>query len=81
MHVGQGDRCASGRSAFAADAGSPPSREKPNWRSGGRLWVVDVIAPFGGHEAMLNDLKTQVFQGRTIKCRAVVDGQPGVREI
>lgn len=52
-----------------------------DWRSGDRLWVVDVIAPFGGNEAMLNDLKTQVFQGQTLKFRAVVDGQPGVREV
>ncbi len=52
-----------------------------DWRSGDRLWVVDVIAPFGGHDAMLQDLKTQVFKDKSFKFRAVVDGQPGVREM
>lgn len=52
-----------------------------DWRSGDKLWVVDVIAPFGGHDAMLQDLKSQVFKDKSFKFRAVVDGQPGVREM
>ncbi len=35
-----------------------------DWRSGDRLWVVEVIAPFGGAEAMLQDFKTNVFPDR-----------------
>jgi len=35
----------------------------------------------GDHDEMLKDLKSQVFQHRTVKFRAIVDGQPGVREI
>ena len=52
-----------------------------DWRSGDRLWVVDIIAPFGGHEEMLKDLKSQVFKDKTLKFRAVVDGKPAVREV
>lgn len=52
-----------------------------DWRCGDRLWVVEIVAPFGGHDEMLKDLKSQVFKDRTIKFRAVVDGQPGVREV
>ena len=37
-----------------------------DWKSGEKLWVVEVIAPFGGHEAMLQDLETQVFPGRKL---------------
>ena len=38
-----------------------------DWKSGDKLWVVEIIAPFGGHEAMLQDLKSQVFAGRRLK--------------
>jgi RTX toxin acyltransferase family len=35
-----------------------------DWKSGDRLWVVEVIAPFGGAEAMVQDLKAKVFPQR-----------------
>jgi hemolysin-activating ACP:hemolysin acyltransferase len=34
-------------------------------------WVVDVIAPFGGAEQMVNDLKAKIFPGKEIKALAV----------
>ena len=37
------------------------------WKSGDRLWLMDLIAPFGGKEEVLKELKEQVFPGRTIK--------------
>ena len=41
------------------------TRMRPqDWKSGDRLWVVEVIAPFGGHDAMVADLKAKVFQPR-----------------
>ena len=61
-----------------------------DWRSDmsatGRLWVVEVIAPFGGAEAMVADLKKAAFSlalfaGRPLKYRGLVDGQPVVREV
>jgi cytolysin-activating lysine-acyltransferase len=44
------------------------SRLRPqDWKSGDRLWVVEVIAPFGGAEEMVKDLKAKVFAGRRLK--------------
>ena len=42
-----------------------------DWRSGDRLWVIEVIAPFGGADEMVKDLKAKVFPGREIKAPAV----------
>ena len=53
-------------------AGSARMRPQ-DWRSGNRPFVVEVIAPFGGAEAMLADLKAKVLAGREVRaCR--VDG-------
>ena len=45
-----------------------------DWKSGNKLWVVEIIAPFGGHEAMLQDLKTQVFSEQEITFLRQPDG-------
>jgi cytolysin-activating lysine-acyltransferase len=42
-----------------------------DWKSGERLWVVEVIAPFGGAEEMVKDLKAKVFPAREAKFLAV----------
>src|SRR5712691_6083537 len=42
-----------------------------DWKSGERLWVVEVIAPFGGAEVMVKDLKAKVFPTREMKFLAV----------
>jgi cytolysin-activating lysine-acyltransferase len=42
-----------------------------DWKSGDRLWVVEVIAPFGGAEEMVKDLKAKVFPAREMKFLAV----------
>jgi cytolysin-activating lysine-acyltransferase len=48
------------------------TRMRPqDWKSGDRLWVVEAIAPFGGAEQMVQDLKAKVFPGREIKALAV----------
>jgi cytolysin-activating lysine-acyltransferase len=49
-----------------------------DWKSGNELWAVEVIAPFGGAEAMLKDLKDKVFPGREIKADVVRDGKKTV---
>ncbi len=55
------------------------SRLRPqDWKSGDRLWVVEVIAPFGRAEEMVKDLKAKVFAGREMKFLAV--GEKG-REV
>ena len=44
------------------------SRMRPqDWKSGDRLWVVEVIAPFGGAEEMVKDLKAKVFPSREVR--------------
>jgi cytolysin-activating lysine-acyltransferase len=60
----------------AARLASDRPRLRPqDWKSGERvapnerqLWVVDVIAPFGGAEDMVRDLKANVFPTREVRC-------------
>ena len=52
-----------------------------DWKSGGKLWVVEVIAPFGGAEEMVKDLKEKVFPERPIHFLAVKDGKKEVKAI
>ncbi len=50
------------------------ARMAPNdWRSGDRLWVVELIAPFGGQEEMLKDLQANVFGEEKPKMRVAKD--------
>ena len=52
-----------------------------DWKSGDNLWVVEVIAPFGGAEEMVKDLKAAVFPDREIKMMVVKDGKRDVRVV
>ncbi len=52
-----------------------------DWKSGDKLWVVDVIAPFGGIDEMLKDLKEKVFPTEEFKFLAAEDGKPVVKEM
>jgi cytolysin-activating lysine-acyltransferase len=38
-----------------------------DWKSGKELWVVEAIAPFGGAEAMIQNLKEQVFAEKKLR--------------
>src|SRR2546426_9170112 len=38
-----------------------------DWRSGDRLWVVDLVAPHGGLDAVLMDLRENVFPACVFK--------------
>ncbi|SRR5258706_427554 len=42
-----------------------------DWKSGDKLWVVEVIAPFGGAEEMVKDLKEKVFPDRKFRFAAL----------
>ena len=71
------------------------TRMRPqDWKSGDRLWVVEVIAPAacpgqaakparagGGHDAMVADLKAKVFPTEALKVLALVDGKKVVRVV
>jgi len=36
------------------------------WNSGENLWLVDLVAPFGGTEFVINELKEKVFKGQKV---------------
>jgi len=50
-----------------------------DWKSGDQLWVVEVIAPFGGPEEMIKDLKAKVFPNEDI--RYVAMSKDGAKEV
>ncbi len=53
-----------------------------DWKSGDRLWVVEVIAPFGGAGEMVKDLKAKVFSQREVRFLALgSDGRKEVRSL
>lgn len=46
------------------------------WKSGDQAWLIDLVAPFGGHEEVLNSLKEQVFADQSLKSlQASPDGK------
>ena len=50
-----------------------------DWKSGDKLWVVEVVAPFGGAEQMLQDFKTKIGPDR--KVNYAIIGRDGTREV
>lgn len=44
------------------------------WRSGDRVWLVEIVAPFGGQDRMLADLQKTALADRTFRYVRV---QPG----
>ncbi len=38
-----------------------------DWKSGEALWLIDLIAPFGGADNVIKELREKVFEGRTVK--------------
>ena len=54
----------------AAAAGryrEPPHQLSPSdWKSGEDVWIIDVIAPFGGAAEAIQDLKEKVFPGQVL---------------
>jgi cytolysin-activating lysine-acyltransferase len=52
------------------------ARMRPqDWKCGDKLWIVEVVAPFGGTDEMLKDLKAKVFKDRELRFRAVEAGK------
>jgi cytolysin-activating lysine-acyltransferase len=46
-----------------------------DWKSGDILWLVDIVAPYGGQEEMIKDLKVKVFPEREIKALGLENNQ------
>lgn len=38
-----------------------------DWKSGDRLWIIDIVAPFGGVENMLHDIRKTEFPDQGIR--------------
>ena len=41
-----------------------------DWNSGDRLWLIDIVSPFGGVDNVLNDLRKNEFAGKAIRIAA-----------
>jgi cytolysin-activating lysine-acyltransferase len=52
--------------AAARYAHAPHHLTPADWKSGGQVWVIDVLAPFGGAKGVLDELRTDVFPGKQI---------------
>lgn len=47
-----------------------------DWRSGEQAWLIDIIAPFGGADEAVKELREKIFVGRTVKTlRPAPDGR------
>lgn len=52
-----------------------------DWNSGDILWIMDVIAPTGGADKMIQELKETVFKGKRFKYQSIdKDGNRKVLE-
>lgn len=50
------------------------------WQGGDRLWLIELVAPFGAQDEILADLSTSVFNGQPFKFHtSTPDGQRVVR--
>ena len=60
-------------------AGVP--RLKPSdWTAGDNAWIVDLVAPFGGLDAILKELKEKAFPDRDCRYHALSEsGQSEIR--
>ena len=38
-----------------------------DWKSGDSLWLIDLLAPFGGNDDMVKELRRDLFPDRTMK--------------
>lgn len=54
------------------DAAARRYREAPHqlaltdWNSGDQVWLIDILAPFGGAQEVLKDLREKVFPGQVL---------------
>lgn len=64
---------------FSRDGAFPKPSE---WTSGSRLWIVDVIAPFGASRPMLDKVRRETLRGRTVHLlRQNADGSYGIETL
>jgi len=44
-----------------------PRLAPAEWRSGDRVWLIDLVAPFGGADRLFGELRSRVLAGREVK--------------
>lgn len=77
--------------AFVSDqvderlSSSIPKIAPHEWKSGEHLWLIDVVAPFGGADEIITDLQKTNFAGKAFKALTpqpdgsfVVENHPAV---
>ncbi len=42
-----------------------------DWNSGDKLWIIDLIAPHGGGNKMLEELKSTIFKDKVFKYQSM----------
>lgn len=47
-----------------------------DWKSGSEVWLIDVVAPFGGVPKLMEELRTQVFSGQVVHQLAATPSEP-----
>lgn len=63
--------------AAATRLREPPFHIAPSdWKSGDQVWLIDVIAPFGGAQDVLKDLREKVFPTEKIRQLAPMPDGP-----
>ena len=74
--------------AFVSDAvdqrlrTSTPVIAPHEWRSGGKAWLIDVVAPFGDAETVANEAAAQFAAGKAVSVwLPTPSGQPTLREL
>lgn len=52
-----------------------------DWKTGESLWLIDFVAPFGGQEKMVEELRLKILPGKRMKMlQARAEGGTGVVE-
>lgn len=60
---------------------NPRSLRPADWNSGDRLWVIDLVAPFGDGTAVLRDLRAGLFRNEVVRALRVRPGSDEMRII
>ena len=50
-----------------------------DWKSGDRLWLIDIVAPFGEVDKMLDDIRKNEFPDKTIRLVAPDPATGGIK--
>ena len=52
-----------------------------DWSSGDNLWIMDILAPFGGHQAVIHDLLNGVFADQKGKMLRPAEDGTGIEVV